>query len=155
MIILGIDPGTATTGYGIIKCTQDKLSCLHYGTIKTEAHTKAESRLLTISSELELILEEYKPKAVAIEKLFFFKNPKTVMPVSQAKVVMLLTIARHNIPIHEFTPLQVKMAVTGYGRAQKKQVQEMVKRLLCLEKIPRPNDAADALAIAISYSYSL
>lgn len=77
------------------------------------------------------------------------------MPVSQAKGVMLLTIARHNIPIHEFTPLQVKMAVTGYGRAQKKQVQEMVKRLLCLEKVPRPNDAADALAIAISYSYSL
>jgi len=92
---------------------------------------------------------------VAIEKIFFFKNPKTIVPVSQARGILLLAIAKQNIPIFEFTPLQVKMAVTGYGRAQKNQVQEMVKNLLNLEKIPKPDDAADALAIAISYSYLL
>jgi len=155
MIILGLDPGTATTGFGIIEATQDELSCLHYGTITTEANTKDENRLMIIYSELENLLKEYKPEAVAIEKIFFFKNPKTVMPVSQARGVMLLAAAKQNIPIFEFTPLQVKIAVTGYGRAQKKQVQEMVKNLLNLEKIPKPDDAADALAIAISYSYLL
>lgn len=155
MIILGLDPGTATTGFGIIEATQDKLSCLHYGTITTEPNTKDENRLMIIYSELESLLQEYKPEAVAIEKIFFFKNPKTVMPVSQARGVMLLAAAKQNIPIFEFTPLQVKIAVTGYGRAQKKQVQEMVKNLLDLEKIPKPDDAADALAIAISYSYLL
>ena len=155
MIILGLDPGTATTGFGIIEATQDELSCLHYGIITTEANTKDENRLMIIYSELESLLKEYKPEAVAIEKIFFFKNPKTVMPVSQARGVMLLAAAKQNIPIFEFTPLQVKIAVTGYGRAQKKQVQEMVKNLLNLEKIPKPDDAADALAIAISYSYLL
>ena len=155
MIILGLDPGTATTGFGIIEATQDELNCLHYGTITTEANTKDENRLMIIYSELESLLKEYKPEAVAIEKIFFFKNPKTVMPVSQARGVMLLAAAKQNIPIFEFTPLQVKIAVTGYGRAQKKQVQEMVKNLLNLEKIPKPDDAADALAIAISYSYLL
>lgn len=153
MKILGIDPGTATTGYGLIETNQDDLSCLHYGTITTAANTKDEDRLTIIYSELEDILKEYKPDAVAIEKIFFFKNPKTVIPVSQARGVMLLAITKQNIPIFEFTPLQVKTAVTGYGRAQKKQVQEMVKNLLQLEKIPKPDDAADALAIAISYSY--
>ena len=155
MKILGIDPGTATTGYGLIEANQDDLSCLHYGVIVTAANTKDEDRLAIIYSELEDILKEYKPDAVAIEKIFFFKNPKTVIPVSQARGVMLLAITKQNIPIFEFTPLQVKTAVTGYGRAQKKQVQEMVKNLLQLEKIPRPDDAADALAIAISYSYLL
>lgn len=155
MKILGIDPGTATTGYGLIKADQDELSCLDYGTIKTVANTKDEDRLTIIYSEVEDILKEFKPDAVAIEKIFFFKNPKTIIPVSQARGVMLLAIAKQNIPIFEFTPLQVKTAVTGYGRAQKKQVQEMVKNLLQLEKIPKPDDAADALAIAISYSYLL
>lgn len=156
MIILGLDPGTATTGFGIVETTaQDKLSCLHYGAIITPANTKDEERLITIHSELKSILKEFKPDAVSIEKLYFFKNQKTVIPVSQARGVLLLTIANLKIPIFEFTPPQVKMAVTGYGRAQKKQVQEMVKRLLELEKIPKPDDAADALALAIAYSYLL
>ncbi|MDD4661735.1 MAG: crossover junction endodeoxyribonuclease RuvC [Candidatus Pacebacteria bacterium] len=155
MRILGLDPGTAITGFGIIETAQDNLSCLHYGAIKTEACTKDEARLMIIYSELESLLKEYKPDAVAIEKIFFFKNPKTVIPVSQARGILLLAVAKQNIPIFEFTPLQVKMAVTGYGRAQKKQVQEMVKNLLTLDKIPKPDDAADALAIAISYSYLL
>jgi len=155
MRILGLDPGTAITGFGLIEANNDNLTCLHYGAIRTEAGTKDEDRLVLIYSELESLLKEYKPEAVAIEKIFFFKNPKTIIPVSQARGILLLAIAKQNIPIFEFTPLQVKMAVTGYGRAQKNQVQEMVKNLLNLEKIPKPDDAADALAIAISYSYLL
>lgn len=153
MIILGIDPGTAITGFGLIETTKGELSLLNYGVITTSKNEKDEERLIRIHAELKDLLSEYKPDAVAIEKLFFFKNPKTVMPVSQARGVMLLTIAKENIPIFEFTPLQVKTATTGYGRATKNQVQEMVKNLLDLEKIPRPDDAADALAIAICYSY--
>jgi len=137
----------------VIKADRDELSLINYGTITTPAKQKDEDRLIIIHSELKNILKEYKPDVVAIEKLFFFKNPKTVMPVSQARGVMLLTIAKQNIPIVEFTPLQVKTGTTGYGRATKNQVQEMVKNLLNLEKIPRPDDAADALAIAICYSY--
>ena len=155
MRILGLDPGTATTGFGIIETAQDELSCLHYGAILTAANTKDEDRLVIIHSELKSLLREYKPDAVSIEKLYFFKNQKTVIPVSQARGVLLLTVAGFNIPIFEFTPPQVKVAVTGYGRAQKKQVQEMVQRLLNLEKIPKPDDAADALALAIAYSYLL
>lgn len=155
MKILGLDPGTATTGFGLIKASQDTLNCIRYGVIKTDSKTKLENRLMIIYSELEDILKEYKPEAIAIEKIFFFKNPKTIIPVSEARGIMLLAAAKYNIPIYEFTPLQVKMAVTGYGRAEKKQVQEMVKNLLNLEKLPKPNDAADALAIAISHSYTL
>ncbi|MDD3032698.1 MAG: crossover junction endodeoxyribonuclease RuvC [Candidatus Pacebacteria bacterium] len=154
MKILGLDPGTATTGFGIIEATtQDELSCLHYGAIITPPNTKDEERLISIHSELKSIIKEFKPDAVSIEKLYFFKNQKTIIPVSQARGVLLLTIANSKIPIFEFTPPQVKMAVTGYGRAQKRQVQEMVQRLLNLEKIPKPDDAADALALAIAYSY--
>jgi len=155
MKILGLDPGTATTGFGLIQANQNTLNCIRYGVIKTDSKTKLENRLMIIYSELEDILKEYKPEAIAIEKIFFFKNPKTIIPVSEARGIMLLAAAKYNIPIYEFTPLQVKMAVTGYGRAEKKQVQEMVKNLLNLEKLPKPNDAADALAIAISHSYTL
>lgn len=155
MKILGIDPGTAITGYGLIETNHNKLNCLNYGTIKTLAGQKDEDRLVVLHSELKNLITLYKPELVAIEKLFFFKNLKTVMPVSQARGVILLTVAHFNIPIAEFTPLQVKTTTTGYGRATKKQVQEMVKHLLELEKIPRPDDAADALAIAICSSYCI
>lgn len=152
MIILGIDPGTATTGFGLIDYTQtaqQQLSCLKYGTIDTPAGMDTADRLCILHDELSRIITEYKPQMVAVESLYFFKNVKTVMPVSQARGVILLTINKKKVPIIEYTPLQAKTAVTGYGRATKNQVQQMVKNLLQLEKIPKPDDAADALALAI------
>jgi crossover junction endodeoxyribonuclease RuvC len=152
MIILGIDPGTATTGFGVIdykEAAQQQLSCLKYGTIETPAGMETAERLSLINFDLKNIINEFKPGILAIESLYFFKNVKTVMPVSQAKGVILLTAFQKKIPIVEYTPLQAKTAVTGYGRATKNQVQQMVKNLLGLEKIPKPDDAADALAIAI------
>ncbi|MFA6251866.1 MAG: crossover junction endodeoxyribonuclease RuvC [Candidatus Paceibacterota bacterium] len=152
MIILGVDPGTATTGFGIINYTQTaqkQLSCLKYGTINTPAGMDTAERLCMLNDELSRIISEFKPGMVAVESLYFFKNVKTVMPVSQARGVILMTIQKKKIPIVEYTPLQAKTAVTGYGRATKNQVQQMVKNLLDLEKIPKPDDAADALALAI------
>lgn len=152
MIILGIDPGTATTGYGLIdyrQTAQQQLSCLKYGVIETPSGMEVAERLSMINIDLKNIIKEFDPEIAAIESLFFFKNLKTVMPVSQAKGVILLTIHQKKIPIVEYTPLQAKTAVTGYGRATKNQVQQMVKNLLNLEKIPKPDDASDALAIAI------
>jgi crossover junction endodeoxyribonuclease RuvC len=152
MIILGIDPGTATTGFGLIdyrETAQQQLSCLKYGTIDTPAGLPAAERLDLINVGLKGILREFSPEMVAVESLYFFKNMKTVMPVSQARGVILLTIYQNKIPIVEYTPLQAKTAVTGYGRATKNQVQQMVKNLLGLEKIPKPDDASDALALAI------
>ncbi|KKR03904.1 MAG: Crossover junction endodeoxyribonuclease RuvC [Parcubacteria group bacterium GW2011_GWF2_39_13b] len=157
MIILGIDPGTATTGFGIIKKT-DKgkkavngfgFEYLAHGVIKTTTDFSAADRLNKIHIELNKILKTHQPAIVAVESLFFFKNLKTALPVSQARGVILMTLAKKRLPIHEFTPLQMKMIVAGYGRAEKKQVQETIKRLLALKEIPRPDDAADALGIAI------
>lgn len=153
MIILGIDPGTATTGWGIIKTAQNTLSCLDYGTIETPKEDAESRRLLNISKELDSLIKKYHPDMASMEKIFFFKNPKTVIPVTQARGVMLLGLEKHRVPIYEFTPPQIKTATTGYGRATKKQIQEMVKRLLSLEKIPKPDDAADALAAAICLSF--
>jgi crossover junction endodeoxyribonuclease RuvC len=154
MKILGIDPGTAITGYAIVD-TDNDLTCLEYGVIRTIPEQKDEERLLIINSELDAIIKKHKPDIASIEKVFYFKNAKTVIPVSQARGVILFTLAKNEIPITEFTPLQVKTATTGYGRATKKQVQEMVKTLLNLEKIPKPDDAADAIAIAICCSYCI
>jgi crossover junction endodeoxyribonuclease RuvC len=149
MIILGIDPGTATTGFGIINYERNRFECLTYGTIKTLSSESSGERLKQIHSSLNEIIKEYKPEMASIESLFFFKNLKTAMPVSQARGVIIFTVSSNNIPFLEFTPLQAKISVTGYGKAQKNQVQEMVKRILNLEKIPKPDDAADALALAI------
>lgn len=152
MIIIGIDPGTATTGFGIIdykETAQQQLSCLKYGVIETPAGMETAERLNIINLDLRRIIDDFQPEIIAIESLYFFKNVKTVMPVSQARGVILLTAFQKKIPITEYTPLQAKTAVTGYGRATKNQVQQMVKNLLTLEKIPKPDDAADALAIAI------
>jgi crossover junction endodeoxyribonuclease RuvC len=151
MIILGIDPGTATTGYGIIEKSKP-LRCIDYGVIKTETSSTDAERLKKLNDELLKIIKKYKPSIMAVERLYFFKNLKTVMPVSQAKGVILLSAAQNNLPIREFTPPQVKMAVVGYGKAEKKQVQKMVKLILELEKEPKPDDAADALAVAICCS---
>ncbi len=152
MIILGIDPGTATTGYGIIKKTKQKLKCLGYGCIKTDPCWTPGERLKKINNELNKLIRQYKPTVLAVENVYFFKNLKTAMPVSQAKGVVLLTAAKKKIPIYEFTPLQIKTAVTGYGKADKKQIKEMIKILLELKNVPSPDDAADALGAAICYS---
>ena len=155
-IILGIDPGIADTGFGIIKKeANNKISCLGYGSIKTPAKTDLSDRLETLSKDLNTIIKKYKPDLVAVEELFFFSNAKTALIVGQARGVVLLTAKQNKVRIVEFTPLQVKQAVTTHGRAEKTQVQRMVKLLLNLKNIPKPDDAADALAIAIAAGNSI
>lgn len=154
MIVLGIDPGTATTGWGVIKKTK-QLKMIKYGCIKTSADLSTADRLNKIHKELSSLIKKYKPSIVAVEDIFFFKNLKTVIKVSQARGVILLTAAKAKIRITEYTPLQVKQAVACYGRADKAQVQKMVKTLLNLKEIPKPDDAADALAIAICCAHSV
>jgi len=149
MIIIGIDPGTATTGYGIIKKENDNLKMIDYGCIKTEQKFSTAERLEQIDQQLTKLIKKHKPQKMAIEDIFFFKNVKTVIKVSQARGVILSRAAQMKILIDEYTPLQIKQAVTGYGRAEKIQVQKMVKLLLNLKEIPKPDDAADALAAAI------
>ncbi|MCD5384819.1 MAG: crossover junction endodeoxyribonuclease RuvC [Candidatus Pacebacteria bacterium] len=151
MIIIGIDPGTATTGYGIIKIEDKEHKCLDYGVINTSPKWSVGDRLYKIGVDLSDVLEKYNPDVLAIESLFFFKNVKTAIPVSQARGVILMIAAKKEIKTYEYTPLQAKMATVGYGRAEKKQIQEMVKILLNLDEVPKPNDAADALAIAICH----
>lgn len=153
MIILGIDPGTATTGYGVIDFNKKKLKYLACGCIKTEKDLPLEQRLQKIYNDLNKLIKKFQPEAISVEKLFFFKNAKTAIPVSQARGVILLAAAKKKLSIYEFTPLEVKMNVVGYGRAQKKQVQKMIKVLLNLDQIPRPDDAADALGLAINCAY--
>lgn len=148
MIILGLDPGYATVGYGVIKKEGGKISAVAFGVIKTGAKTAFPKRLVEIAEDINEIIKKYKPELAAIEKLFFFKNQKTAIDVGQARGAIVLKAAEHHLPIQEFTPLEVKQSVTGYGRADKRQMQEMVKVLLDLKSIPKPDDAADALAIA-------
>jgi crossover junction endodeoxyribonuclease RuvC len=155
MIILGIDPGTATTGYGLIDFKKKKISYLSCGCIKTEKNTAPEKRLQSIYNQLNKLIIAYKPDVMAVEKLFFFKNAKTAIPVSQARGVILLAAAKKKLPVYEFTPLEVKLNIVGYGRAEKIQLQKMIKKLLLLKEIPRPDDAADALGLAVSCAYLL
>ncbi|MEK9130149.1 MAG: crossover junction endodeoxyribonuclease RuvC [Patescibacteria group bacterium] len=153
MIILGIDPGLAITGYGIINKAEDKsqeIKLIDYGCIFTDLKLSTTERLEKIHCELTKILKKYQPDRVAVEKIFFAKNTKTALSVGEARGVILLTIEQKKIPFFEFTPLQVKQAVTSYGRATKQQIQQMVKIILNLKEIPKPDDAADALAIAIT-----
>ena len=154
MKILGIDPGYAIVGYGIIEKEGSRIKMLEYGSIQTEAHTSTAIRLEIIFNELNQIIKEYKPEEVCYEKLFHEKNTKTFMAVSQARGVEILAGKINTLDIFEYTPLQIKTALTGYGRATKNQVQESVKRILNLQDIPKPDDAADALAIAICHSFS-
>jgi crossover junction endodeoxyribonuclease RuvC len=156
MVILGIDPGTATTGYGLIRKSGKKrsLKYIKCGLIETESSLTDAKRLKIIYNEIIKLIRKHKPKALAVERLYFFKNLKTAMTVSQAKGVILLAAAKKKLPIYEFTPLQVKMAITNYGRADKKQMQRMIKALLNLKKLP-PDDAADALGTAICCANSL
>jgi crossover junction endodeoxyribonuclease RuvC len=150
-IILGIDPGLADTGFGLIeKGKGGKISCLSYGSIKTKAGLPMAERLEILNNELKKIIKKYQPALAAVEELFFQNNAKTAIMVGQARGVILLTCRKNKISIAEFTPLQVKQTIAGFGRADKQQVQKMVKLLLNLKEIPKPDDAADALAIAIS-----
>lgn len=157
MIILGIDPGTATTGFGIIKkISKNKkpingfgFECVEYNVITTKPIHSAAERLNQIHKTLNRIIKTHQPTILAVESLFFFKNLKTALPVSQARGVILMTAAKKKLPVHEFTPLQMKMIIAGYGRADKKDLQKIIKELLGLNEIPKPDDAADALGIAI------
>jgi len=155
MLILGLDPGTATAGYAIIDKNRNKLTVVEYGCIKTSSSQKAGDRLVHIEKELQKIIKLFKPEESAIENLFFLTNVKTAMAVSQARGVMLLALSKLKVPIFEYTPLQIKLTVTGYGKASKLQIQRMVKGILKLKEIPYPDDAADALAIAICHAYQL
>lgn len=152
MTILGIDPGTASTGYGIITKKSKKLKCIDYNVIRTYPGSPPGNRLQKISTELTQVIKKYKPDILAIENIYFFRNLKTAIPVSQAKGVILLTAAKKKVPVREFTPLQIKAVVTGNGRANKKEVQKKIKKILKLKKIPKPHHASDALAVAVTCS---
>ena len=151
MTVFGIDPGTATTGYGVVKNSRgNSLECVSYGCITTPKEKTTGDRLVTLEKELTHALNEYKPDVVGVERLYFFKYLKSAIPVSEARGVILLAIAKKKLPVFELTPLQVKMAITGYGRADKKQMQRMVQQTLKLLRVPKPDDAADALGLAIA-----
>jgi len=154
MIILGIDPGTAIMGYGLIEQKGNILSALDYSCWRTPAHTPLAERLLMLYEQIDPYLRRYSPDHIAVEELFFNRNTTTALSVGHARGVVLLSGAQHSIPIYEYTPLQVKQAVVGYGKAEKKQVQQMVRGLLGLDDIPKPDDTADALAIAICHAHS-
>ena len=154
MIILGIDPGYAIVGIGEIEYVGNKFRPIECTTIETHASMATSLRLKKIKEELCIFLHKYKPDAVAIEELFFNNNAKTAISVAQARGVLVAEVASLDIPIYEYTPLQIKQSVTGYGRAEKGQVQQMVKMLLNLNAIPKPDDAADALAVAICHAHS-
>ncbi len=154
MIILGIDPGYARTGFGVIKYVGNRFQVLDYGVISTKAHTPFEIRLLTIFQQIEAVISRYKPDMMAIEELFFSKNTTTAMGTAQARGVIVLAASKGGLPVYEYTPMQVKLAVTGYGRADKNQVGQMVKTILNLERAPKIDDASDALAIAICQAHT-
>lgn len=154
MIILGIDPGIAIVGYGVIECRGNKFKVIDYGAITTPAGMKLKDRLKIIYDGVIEIIRKHKPDCIAIEELFYNNNAKTVINVAQGRAMPYLAAANTNLEIYEYTPLQVKQAVVGYGRAEKKQVQQMTKMLLNLEKVPKPDDTADALAIAVCHAHS-
>jgi crossover junction endodeoxyribonuclease RuvC len=154
MLVLGIDPGTAITGYGLVKGKDDDLTLVAYGAITTSSDWPLPERLQRIYRELTALIEDQQPTTVAVEELFFSKNVRTALSVGQARGVALLAAVNAGLPIHEYTPLQVKQAITGYGRATKDQVQQMVRMLLALDSVPQPDDAADAIAVAICHIHS-
>ncbi len=155
MIVLGIDPGLATVGYGVVRCDEkSKLTLIDYGTILTEADEEFPVRLVQIAQGIGKLIESFTPDCMAFEELFFNKNVKTAIDVAQARGAALAAARMRLAELYEYTPLQVKQAVVGYGRADKNQVQAMVKTLLNLAEAPRPDDAADAVAVAICHAHS-
>jgi crossover junction endodeoxyribonuclease RuvC len=154
MCILGIDPGTATTGYGLIEETDAGINTLEYGVISTPANLTMDKRLVMLYDRLNEIVVSFKPSSCAVEKLFFRRNVTTAISVGQARGVILLALSQNFIPLAEYTPMEIKLAVAGYGAAEKRQVQMMVQSILNLSDLPKPDDAADALAIAICHLHS-
>ena len=154
MKILGIDPGYAIVGYGMIDFEGQRYATLDYGAVTTPADIYFTSRLEIIYDGINELLEKWKPEAMAVEQLFFNSNTKTAIDVGQARGVILLAARKNNVPVFEYTPLQVKQAVVGFGRAEKKQVMELTKLILHLRAVPKPDDTADALAIAICHAHS-
>jgi crossover junction endodeoxyribonuclease RuvC len=154
MRVLGIDPGIGRLGWGIIEKNKSVVTAISYGCIETPAGESIEKRLFTLYGEITKILKEFKPESFAVEELFFNTNAKTAFAVGQARGVVLLCGAQYNLEAAVYTPLQVKMALTGYGRAEKSQIGQMVKILLKLDKIPKPDDTADALAIALTHAFT-
>lgn len=154
MIILGIDPGLATIGYGILQYNSGRFKVLDYGCIRTEAKIPTYKRLNSIFIEINRLINSYHPDVMAVEELFFNTNVTTAINVGQGRGVIILSAAISNISVFEYTPLQVKQAVVGYGRATKQQIQQMVKIILNLNSIPKPDDTADALAVAICHAHS-
>lgn len=154
-LVLGVDPGTAITGYGLVWAEGDSLKLVDYGAITTSSDKPLPQRLQEIYRQLTALIQERQPSSAAVEKLFFSRNVRTAFSVGQARGVALLAMANAGLPVHEYTPLEVKQAVVGYGRATKEQVQEMVKVLLGLDSMPQPDDAADAIAVAICHIHSI
>ena len=155
MIIFGVDPGTATTGYGVIRATRrqglrPRFRCLAYGVIQTPKEKSAQERLLMLEKQLTKLLRSHRPSLVVVESLYAFRNLKSVMTVAQAKGVVLLAVAKQGLPLREVFPLQMKKVVTGYGRADKKQLQQKVQKMLKLPSVLKSDDAADALGLAIA-----
>ena len=152
--ILGIDPGYAIVGFGVLDYDGSRFTPIEYGAVLTEAGTPFPDRLKAIHEDIEFIFNKFKPDCMAVERLYFTTNQKTAIDVAQARGITVLSAATRNIPVSEYTPLQVKLSVTGYGKAEKRQVMEMTRQLLSLAQIPKPDDAADALAIAICHGHS-
>lgn len=155
MIIFGLDPGIAIVGYGIIEVLGNRVRLLDYGVITTDASLSVPERLNIIDFELNKLIAEFEPDELAIEELFFNKNVKTVINVAQARGVEILSFVKRGISVYEYTPLQIKQAITGYGRAEKKQMQESIRMIFKLKEIPKPDDAADAMAVALCHFFSL
>jgi crossover junction endodeoxyribonuclease RuvC len=155
MLVIGIDPGTALTGYGLVRrVSNGALELVDYGVIRTSSHQPMSKRLVKLHSDLEALLKRYQPSEAAVERLFFQKNVSTAISVGQARGVVLLALANAGLSVEEYTPQDVKLAVTGYGGADKGQMQRMVKMLLTMDDLPKPDDAADALAVAICHAHS-
>lgn len=155
MKILGIDPGMAIVGYGMIEITQDKITLLTSGSIQTDKKLDDSKRLLEIYNDLSQIVEMYSPDCASVEQLFFFKNQKTIIPVAEARGVILTVLEKYQIPTFSYTPMEVKQVLTGYGRADKKEVEQMVKINLETDDLPKLDDTVDAIAIAICHSRTL
>ena len=154
MVVLGIDPGVATIGFGVVRAERGKNTLLQYGVITTPAGIPLSQRLVQISEDMEQLIHQFKPDEMAVEELFFSKNITTGIAVAHGRGVILLAAEKLGVPVFEYTPMQVKQAVVGYGAAQKRQVMLMTQRLLGMKEVPKPDDAADALAIAICHSRS-
>jgi crossover junction endodeoxyribonuclease RuvC len=155
MKILGIDPGMAIVGYGLIKYENEKYELLTSGSIQTSKNLSDSKRLLEIYNDLSTIIEKYSPDCASVEELFFFKNQKTVIPVAEARGVILTVLEKFSIPTYSYTPMEVKQVLTGYGRAEKKEVEQMVKITLSSQELPKLDDTVDAIAIAICHSRSI